>query len=253
MDRGDRGGRGGGLGALLLPETSEQAVFDAHSLTATRVCCHRCRAALVNLLCVLPVMRGYAAAMAPGDHYTWSGWRAWLHALFQRRSASNQAVTDWAGLQPNMDVLDVGCGAGSAVIIAATMLPNGTAVGVDPSADFIKIAKRRSRHAGNVDFVQSTAEDLPFGAETFDVVWSVHSAHHWRDVATGVRETLRVLRPGGRLLIVERLDPKRPWGIGPDQARNLAEVLSAAGFVDVSNDQRRVAKGEEFLITGTHS
>jgi ubiquinone/menaquinone biosynthesis C-methylase UbiE len=190
--------------------------------------------------------------MASRDHHTWTGWRAWLYAMLHRHPASNQAVVDWAVLQPDMDVLDVGCGVGSAVIGASARLPNGTATGVDPSADFVKIARRRSRHTTNVVFVQSSAEDLPFDSEAFDIVWSVHSSHHWRDVAAGIGETLRVLRSGGRLLIVERLDPKRPRGIDSDHAHDLAQVLSEAGFADVSIDHRRIGKSKELLIEGIH-
>jgi ubiquinone/menaquinone biosynthesis C-methylase UbiE len=160
-------------------------------------------------------------------------------------------VLDWAGLQPDTRALDIGCGIGAAVIAAAPELPGGKATGVDPSRDFIVMARRRARHLDNVLFEVAAAERLPFDTGSFDVVWSVHSAHHWQDLGTGIGESRRVLRPGGRLLIVERHDTARPWGIGTDQAHAIADALTAAGFNDTAVDQRRVGRRYEFLIRGT--
>jgi SAM-dependent methyltransferase len=96
----------------------------------------------------------------------------------------------------------------------------------------------------------ATAEVLPFDSARFDVVWSVHSTHHWHHLGAGMGEAFRVLRHGGRFLVGERHDPGRPWGISTEQANNLAEALTAAGFVDVVVEERRVGRPREFLIWG---
>lgn len=127
--------------------------------------------------------------------------------------ASNRAVVAWAQLEPDMRVLDIGCGTGAAVSAAARLLPGGQVVGVDPSSDFVRVARRRSHKILNASFHVATAEELPFDGETFDVVWSVDSTHHWHRLGAGIGEAARVLRPSGRFLIVERHDPRRPWGI----------------------------------------
>jgi ubiquinone/menaquinone biosynthesis C-methylase UbiE len=185
-----------------------------------------------------------------GDSRSWIGWKARLYALLHRNPASNLAVVDWAELEPGNRVLDIGCGPGVAVNAAAPGLVDGQVVGVDPSADFVRIARRRTRGLDNVLFQVASAESLPFQDATFDVAWSVHSTHHWHHLDAGVGEALRVLRPGGRFLVVERHDPGKPWGIDTDQAQALADVLGATGFVDVNVERRAVGRSEEFLVTG---
>jgi len=174
-----------------------------------------------------------------------------MYALLHRNPASNRAVVEWAALRSDMDVLDVGCGSGAAVIAAAPHLPEGTAVGVDPSPDFVRIAKRRTRRLTNVAFDAAAAERLPFESSRFDVAWSVHSTHHWDDLEAGIGEVRRVLRPEGRFLIVERHDPSKPWGISVGEAQALAETMTHAGFRDAAVEERPVGWSKEFLITGS--
>jgi ubiquinone/menaquinone biosynthesis C-methylase UbiE len=185
------------------------------------------------------------------DHQGWFGWRAHLYALLHRNPASNRAVAEWAELSSTMRVLDIGCGTGAAVRAAAPMLLSGAATGVDPSPEFVRIARRRSRAYGNVSFEVGTAEQLPCDDNTFDVAWTIHSAHHWGHVDEGVAGAYRVLRPGGRLLVVERHDPDRHWGISPARARELAEALAAAGFTSAAVEERAIGRSREFVISGT--
>jgi ubiquinone/menaquinone biosynthesis C-methylase UbiE len=189
--------------------------------------------------------------MTGHDDHAFTGWKAALYALLHRNPASNRAVVDWAELRPGMDTLDVGCGTGAAVLAAAPQLPDGTAVGVDPSDDFVRIARRRARRLANVEFQVAVAERLPFDSGRFDVVWSVHSSHHWHDLASGIAEVRRVLRPGGRFLIVERHDPDKPWGISMDEAESLSETMTKSRFLQVTVDERPVKRITEFVIAGS--
>lgn len=186
----------------------------------------------------------------PDTHKWWHGWRVRLYALVHRNPASNRAAVHWAQLEPNMRVLDIGCGTGAAVNTAAPKLAHGQVIGVDPSADFIRIARRRTQKASNAFFQVATAEELPFENATFDVIWSVHSTHHWHHLGAGIGEALRVLRRGGRFLVVERHNPGRPWGINSVQANGLSAALTAAGFADVVVEEHRVGWTREFLIWG---
>jgi ubiquinone/menaquinone biosynthesis C-methylase UbiE len=140
----------------------------------------------------------------PDTHKWWYGRRARLYALMHRNPASNLAVVHWSQLEPDMRVLDIGCGTGAAVNAAAPDLADGQAIGVNPSPDFIPIARRHTQKASSASFQVATAEHLPFDKATFDVVWSVHSTHHWHHVGAGIGKALRVLRHGGRFLVVER-------------------------------------------------
>jgi ubiquinone/menaquinone biosynthesis C-methylase UbiE len=188
--------------------------------------------------------------MTDHDHGAWTGWKARAYALFHRNPAASRAVVEWARLRQDMQVLDIGCGSGAAVIAAAPLLADGAAVGVDPSPDFVRIAGRRARHLGNVAFEVAAVEQLPFPCHRFNLAWSVHSIHHWHDLAGGLNETRRVLRQGGRFLIVEGHDADRSWGISIEQAQVLANTVSDTGFINVAVDERTAGRDREYLISG---
>jgi ubiquinone/menaquinone biosynthesis C-methylase UbiE len=97
----------------------------------------------------------------------------------------------------------------------------------------------------------AAAEQLPFEPNRFDVAWSVHSTHHWRDLDAGISEVRRVLRPDSRFLIVERYDPAKPWGISVDEAQALAETMTRAGFLHVTVNELPTNRDKEFLVAGT--
>ena len=121
-----------------------------------------------------------------------------------------------AGLKLRGDeqVLDVGCGNGLLLIGAAQKLTTGTAVGVDIFAENLESHNSRdsvlhnARLAGvanRVEVHHADARELPFEDGRFDVVTSSLMLHHLNnaDQKTAVRQMLRVLKPGGKLVIVE--------------------------------------------------
>jgi SAM-dependent methyltransferase len=71
-------------------------------------------------------------------------------------------------------------------------------------------ALAETRALRNVRTVRGIAEQLPFADATFDLVVTRFSAHHWRDVATGVREAARVLQPGGRAVFIDVAGSEMP-------------------------------------------
>lgn len=166
-----------------------------------------------------------------GDTSPWSRLKSELYSLFGRNPKSNRIMPSIAHLEPSHVVLDIGCGPGAAVRAAAGSVAH--AVGVDRSESMIAIADRRSRDLGNVEYAAAGAEDLPFSDETFDRIWAIHSFHHWEDRERGIDECLRVLRPGGRLLIVEN-ETKGSHGLDDAGVSELARSLRDAGFADAS-------------------
>ena len=165
------------------------------------------------------------------DESSWSRLRSELYALIGRNPKSNRLVPTIADLEPSHATLDIGCGPGAAVRAAASLVER--AVGVDRSAAMIEIARRRSGSLTNVEFAVGGAEELPFPDAVFDRVWTIHSFHHWEDQSQGLAEALRVLRPGGRLLVVEA-DTKGHHGLNRAAADELAGKLKAIGFADAS-------------------
>ena len=180
------------------------------------------------------------------DESSWSRLRSELYSLIGRNPKSNRLVPTIADLEPAHAVLDIGCGPGVAVRTAAPSVAR--AVGADRSAAMIEIAKRRSRRLANVEFSVAGAEELPFPDAVFDRVWTIHSFHHWENQSRGLAEALRVLRPGGRFLIVEA-DTNGHHGLSRGSADELAAKLRQIGFADAS-----VSKPvKQLVVTGVAS
>ena len=163
------------------------------------------------------------------DAKPWSRLKAEVYSLIGRNPKSNRLVVDLAEVAPDHATLDVGCGPGAAVRVAAPLVRRAS--GVDNSDAMVRIAARRSAEMPNVDFHVGSAEALPFDDATFDRLWTVHAFHHWSDQSAGLAEALRVLRPGGRLLVVERRSGG-DHGLTAAGADRLAHTLIDAGFRD---------------------
>ncbi|MCE9994107.1 methyltransferase domain-containing protein [Enterobacter asburiae] len=111
---------------------------------------------------------------------------------------------------PQAHVLDLGCGAGHASFTAAQQVAQVTAY--DLSAQMLQVVSDAAKAKGlnNVATRQGYAESLPFADESFGVVISRYSAHHWHDVGQALREVKRVLKPGGIFIVMDVMSPGHP-------------------------------------------
>ena len=133
-------------------------------------------------------------------------------------------------------VADIGCGPGSAVRSAARL--GASVVGIDPAPVMLRLARlltRRSAHA--VRYAEGSAEALPLPGSSVSVAWSIASVHHWADLDAGLHEARRVLKPGGRLVAIERLSRPGATGLAshgwtPEQASAFADRCLAHDFTD---------------------
>jgi ubiquinone/menaquinone biosynthesis C-methylase UbiE len=107
------------------------------------------------------------------------------------------------GIAPGGRVLDIGTGPGRLVETIARRRPELTVVGIDPSADMIARAARRTANLPNAEVKIAASEDLPLGDASVDAVVSSLSSHHWADPEAALAEQVRVLVPGGRLWLVD--------------------------------------------------
>ena len=109
-------------------------------------------------------------------------------------------------------VLDVGCGTGVFAAKIRLALPKAEVWGIDLSRGMLaKGAGRWERHAEGVVPIQGDSERLPFGPGAFDVVTCANSFHHYPNQRRAVEEMRRVLKPGGRLMLVDGYRDL-PWG-----------------------------------------
>jgi ubiquinone/menaquinone biosynthesis C-methylase UbiE len=105
---------------------------------------------------------------------------------------------------PDGAVLDVGTGPGVLLAEIARNRPDLRVTGVDLSADMVAAAKRNIRAFDRrVGALVGDVTNLPFADDTFDLIVTSLSLHHWDDVDTAVPELARVLRPGGRLYVYD--------------------------------------------------
>ncbi len=169
------------------------------------------------------------------DSKPWSGLRAWIYSFIFRAPKSNRLVVSLAELSPSDRALDIGCGPGAAVRMAADIVVEGEAIGVDRAPAMIDIARKRSTAFPNTRFEVGSAESLPFPDGEFTVIWTAHSFHHWEDRRTGLAEMVRVLADGGRALILEQHGKKH--GLTDAEAEAVTAELETAGFSDISVDR----------------
>lgn len=100
-------------------------------------------------------------------------------------------------------LLDIGCGTGWAVMEAARHLPDGKACGIDLSQGMVSRATKLADGLGNVEFQVADAESIPYPAESFDAAICTNSFHHYSEPVRALREIRRVLKPRGRLVLLD--------------------------------------------------
>ncbi|MDX2239221.1 MAG: methyltransferase domain-containing protein [Leptolyngbyaceae cyanobacterium bins.302] len=112
-------------------------------------------------------------------------------------------LKQWAQIHPQETVLDVACGTGEFERLLLQDHPNQKVVGIDISTEMLAIAKRKLQPYSSVSFRQSGVTAIPSANESFDVVICANSFHYFDAPLDALVEMKRVLKPGGRLIILD--------------------------------------------------
>jgi len=165
-------------------------------------------------------------------------------------------IREFAGFEQaaGKRVLEVGVGMGADYL--EWLKAGAIATGVDLSGASLERARRRCELAGYTpDLREADAEHLPFGDDTFDIVYSYGVMHHSPDTAQCIREAQRVLKPGGALRIMIYHHPsltglmlwlRYGWTRGKLLRRSVYDHLESPGTNSYTNDEaRRLLEGFE--------
>lgn len=139
-----------------------------------------------------------------------------LHSLWRDQAWRREAVRA-ARIRPGEDVLDCACGTGD-LTLAFAATEAATVTGLDFTAEMLDFARRKTGRAAEhrpslvdrVRYIQGDAQNLPFADGSFDVVSIAFGIRNVQDPHVALREFFRVLRPGGRLVILEFDRPRFP-------------------------------------------
>lgn len=174
----------------------------------------------------------------------------------------NRAAVDLVDPRAGQVVLDLGAGLGPATVEAARRVaPGGRVIAVEPSFTMRQVLSlRRLWQLARpvIDTRNGTAEAIPVIASSVDAVLAINVVHHFDDLASAASELARVLKPGGRLLLIEEdfssgphaqffggdAHSHGPGSVDPD---HLNELLTAAGLT-VTGSVDRVIGGVEATV-----
>ncbi len=183
-----------------------------------------------------------SAPQTEGRTIRWAGRYDLLVFLFTLGQVGRlrSRTADLAQLTPGQAVLDVGCGTGDLTLeVYRRVGSSGPVAGIDAAPEMVACArqKARRRHMA-IDFRVEPMEALSFADQTFNVVVSSLVFHHLPDALKrrALAEIRRVLKPGGRLLLVDLLGPTHRFLLHSSLQTTLPDLLpllAEAGFLQV--------------------
>ena len=160
---------------------------------------------LWNIVVAALTIAAVIALLRQARKPTWWPGRLFLWLMNIRHSG----VTDWGleqtHLEKHFTILDVGCGGGRTIHKLATIASEGKIYGIDYSAASVAAARSTNARwieAGRVEIQRGSVSHLPYADDAFDVVIAVETHYYWPDLAADMREIRRVLKRGGRLVII---------------------------------------------------
>ena len=182
--------------------------------------------------------------LEPGQ--SWFAWSRTLHFLL-----------------PELDAIDLGCGDGTITVEIGRFARRVVGVDNNPLAIAAAIKRADRERVGNVTFREGRIENLPDKAASYDLAIFSQSLHHMEAPEQALAEAIRVLRPGGRLVVVDLAQHEQNWVreklghhyLGFENER-LEAMLQTGGLDQIKLEQVNQRRGEVFrvlLATGLKS
>jgi ubiquinone/menaquinone biosynthesis C-methylase UbiE len=155
-------------------------------------------------------------------------------------------------LEEGAIIVDLGTGPGLLAVELHKLWPRARIIGVDPSSEMLRIARRNAGQAGMPDFEArlGTAEEIPLASGSADLVVSQSSFHEWEDPQKGLGEVFRILKPGGSLILKDYdgawLSPWKRKLLGRFHHlemfrftfQQVADLLKEVGFEKIEGEDR---------------
>lgn len=182
-------------------------------------------------------------------------WRrptGWLgRSIVWAMNVSHSKLTDWGlkhvSIERHWTILDVGCGGGRTVHKLAGIAAGGKVYGVDFSEDSVSESRRTNEQMikmGRAEIRYGSVSCLPFSSNMFDLVTAVNTHYYWPDLVADLGEVLRVLKLGGKLIVIgegykggKYDDRNRKWaelfGITYRSVGELGELFSIAAYSNI--------------------
>lgn len=115
-----------------------------------------------------------------------------------------EKIVSLLNLNKNQRLLDVGCGTGRALRLASSLVKSkGEFYGIDLSSKMVRVAKSNSSNYKNMYFYKANSEKLPFKNNFFNLIMCSNSFHHYSNPDKVLNEIYRVLKPKGRIYILD--------------------------------------------------
>ncbi len=172
----------------------------------------------------------------------------------QEMNESHFPLTSWGlelvDLAEDSTVLDIGCGGGITVARLAEMAVKGKVYGIDYSKDCVTWSKEYNEALitkDRVEIIHTNVEEMLFEKDHFDLVLAIETIYFWPDIIRGFNAVKRVLKPGGRFLIINAVYPSEKFRERNEQylatgemtmysPGQLEQLMKQTGFRVVSLD-----------------
>lgn len=172
-------------------------------------------------------------------------------AMAATMNASHSKMTDWGlahvPIEKQFTILDVGCGGGRTIRKHAAAASDGMIYGVDYASGSVAASCAENRDAidtGRVEIQLGTVSQLPFPDAKFDLVSAVETIYYWPAPVQDLQEILRVLKPGGRVIVICETYIGGRWSTVKAPAMKLIRaknftmdeykaLLTSAGYIEL--------------------